>query len=264
LLVRCCHLGFPHPIWRHGALIGSEELFSLSLEYSEEQKILTVEVYGNCKEVHAWATLSKVLSVTIKMLSEFPGLPCNPAFLCPRHEKEENWMPIVKHWQARPGSRLIKEGDVCRACPNREAGKEFLAVALQVVEFSDKEFFDEQLREQFAEKAEEVDLEGRLPWPRSNREISTGQASVHMTRSNQIPADQPPNEADARSEVRTQRHEEMKKWVGVTSGSCLTVFAAFLGTDTGGPLLWGVFLGSGMLLLGVLFVLMVRERETTR
>lgn len=68
---------------------GAEErLFSLTLEYSEEDKILKVQVNGRRNEVHAWATLSKVLSVTIKMLSEFPGLPCQPEFLCPRHEKK--------------------------------------------------------------------------------------------------------------------------------------------------------------------------------
>ncbi|CAM9711168.1 unnamed protein product, partial [Sphacelaria rigidula] len=89
LLARCCQLGFPHPFWRFGALMvgkGKEEgLFSLSLEYSEEEKVLTVEVYGGCEEVHAWAALSKVLSVTIKMLSEFPGLPCEMMFFCPLH-----------------------------------------------------------------------------------------------------------------------------------------------------------------------------------
>lgn len=92
LLARCCHLGYPHPFWRYGALVvgaGAEErLFSLTLEYSEEDKILNVQVNGRHSEVHAWATLSKVLSVTIKMLSEFPGLPCQLEFLCPRHEKK--------------------------------------------------------------------------------------------------------------------------------------------------------------------------------
>lgn len=90
LLARCCRLGFPYPFWRYGALIvggGAEEgLFSLSLEYCEKKKILTVEVDGGCIEVHAWAALSKVLSVTIKMLSEFPGLPCQPTFFCPLHK----------------------------------------------------------------------------------------------------------------------------------------------------------------------------------
>lgn len=87
LLARCCHLGYPYPFWRYGALIvgkGTEGgFFSLSLEYSEKNKILAVEVFGGCKEVHAWGALSKVLSVTIKMLSEFPGLPCKTTFYCP-------------------------------------------------------------------------------------------------------------------------------------------------------------------------------------
>ncbi|CAB1118451.1 unnamed protein product [Ectocarpus sp. CCAP 1310/34] len=39
-------------------------------------KILATEVFGGCEEVHPWAALSKFLSVTIKMLSEFPGLQC--------------------------------------------------------------------------------------------------------------------------------------------------------------------------------------------
>lgn len=96
LLARCCHLGFPYPFWRYGALItgeGAEEgLFSLRVEYSEESKILVVEAYGGCKEVYVWAALSKVLSVVVKMLSEFPGLPCQPLFFCPRHKAKR--MPI--------------------------------------------------------------------------------------------------------------------------------------------------------------------------
>lgn len=97
LIARCCHLGFPYPFWRYGALIvgeGAEEgLFSLSLEYSENNNTLTVEGYGGREEVHAWSALSKVLSVTMKMLAEFPGLPCNPLFFCPRHE--DKGMPIT-------------------------------------------------------------------------------------------------------------------------------------------------------------------------
>ncbi|CAN0172863.1 unnamed protein product [Ectocarpus sp. 8 AP-2014] len=63
LLARYCHLGLPYPFWRYGALIvgdgAEEELFSLSLEYSETDKILTVEAFGGCTEVFAWAALSK-------------------------------------------------------------------------------------------------------------------------------------------------------------------------------------------------------------
>ncbi|CAM9463443.1 unnamed protein product [Ectocarpus sp. 12 AP-2014] len=96
LLARCCHLGYPYPFWRYGALIvgnGAEKgLFSLSLEYSEEDMILALNVFGGCGEVHAWAALSKVLSVMIKMLSEFPGLPCEVMFFCPQHKTKG--MPI--------------------------------------------------------------------------------------------------------------------------------------------------------------------------
>ncbi|CAM9937961.1 unnamed protein product, partial [Ectocarpus fasciculatus] len=97
LLARCCHLGYPHPFWRYGALIvgggdGKRRLFSLSIEYSEEGNILTLEVFGGSAEVHAWAALSTVLSVTIKMLSEFPGLPCELMFFCPQHKTKG--MPI--------------------------------------------------------------------------------------------------------------------------------------------------------------------------
>lgn len=96
LLARCCYLGLPHPFWRYGALIvgadGEEGKFSLSLDYSDTNNILTVEVYGGSQEVHAWAALSKVLSAMIKMLAEFPGLPCEPIFYCPLHK--DRGMPI--------------------------------------------------------------------------------------------------------------------------------------------------------------------------
>ena len=96
LLARCCHLGFPFPYWRYGALIvgdsAEEGLFSMSLGYAEDSKILTVEAYGGCKEFHVWRALSKVLSVMIKMLAEFPGLPCQATFCCPLHKTKG--MPI--------------------------------------------------------------------------------------------------------------------------------------------------------------------------
>lgn len=110
LLARCCHLGFPHPFWRYGALVmgaGAEEgKFSLTLEYSEEDKTLKVQVNGRCNEVHAWATLSRVLSVTIKMLSEFPGLPCQLEFLCPRHEDKS--MRVLKADKVSSPFRCVK------------------------------------------------------------------------------------------------------------------------------------------------------------
>ncbi|CAN0447528.1 unnamed protein product, partial [Ectocarpus fasciculatus] len=143
-----CHLGLPYPFWRYGALIvgdGAEEgLFSLSLQYSEKRKILTVEVSGGRTEVFAWAALSNVLSVTIKMLSEFPGLPCRTAFFCPLHKT--NRMKI-RTADAKPGSCLVGESDFCKLCQDRAAGLGLVAVALQVVEFSDEEFFDARLRE---------------------------------------------------------------------------------------------------------------------
>lgn len=84
LLARCCRLGFPYPFWRYGALIvgkGAEEgLFSLTLDYSDKNNMLTVEVYGGCTEVHPWVALSKVLSVAIKMLAEFPGFHASRSF----------------------------------------------------------------------------------------------------------------------------------------------------------------------------------------
>ena len=64
----------------------------MSLGYAEDSKILTVEAYGGCKEVHVWRALSKVLSVMIKMLAEFPGLPCQAKFCCPLHKTKG--MPI--------------------------------------------------------------------------------------------------------------------------------------------------------------------------
>ncbi|CAN0226439.1 unnamed protein product, partial [Ectocarpus fasciculatus] len=151
LLARCCHLGYPYPFWRYGALIvgdgvGKRRLFSLSLEYSEEDNVLTLEVFGGCEEVHAWAALSNVLSVMIKMLSEFPGLPCELLFFCPQHRAKG--MPI-RTKDARPGSCLLEESYFCQLCQDREAGIDLLAAALQVVEFSDEEFFNEPLREQF-------------------------------------------------------------------------------------------------------------------
>lgn len=60
----------------------------------------------------------------------------------------------------------MEESYVCPLCQNRDAGKEVLAVALQNVEFSDEEFLDARLREQFAENADQVAL-----WPGSNFEV---------------------------------------------------------------------------------------------
>lgn len=258
LLARCCHLGYPYPVWRYGAFVvgndDDEGSFSLGLEYTGHTNTLTIEVYGRCGEVGAWATLSTVLSLMIKMLSEFPGLPCEPTFYCPQHTDKGmlihradvccSWLRVLfgiflstpnrqgsisnmcddsrilgsllhvsptfvwscwlslmdrccfwvvsakwktstsirETWyeqsttmgtprlllfgQARPGSSLTDGSVFCPLCPRRQAGGEdLLAVALQVVAFSDTEFFVEQLRQQFAEK---VALQGDAPWPGSN------------------------------------------------------------------------------------------------
>lgn len=67
--------------------------------------------------------------------------------------------------QARPGSRLVEQGHFCPLCPDRTAGNNLLGVALQVVEYSDTKFSDEQLREQFADNAKRVARQGRALWP---------------------------------------------------------------------------------------------------
>ncbi|CAM9300401.1 unnamed protein product [Ectocarpus sp. 12 AP-2014] len=262
LLARCCHLGVPYPFWRYGALIvgkGAEErMFSLSLEYSEERKILTVEVSGGRTEVFPWAALSKVLSVTIKMLSEFPGLPCGTTFFCPLHKT--NRMKIRTR-DARPGSCLVGESDFCKICQDRAAGLDLLAVALQVVEFSDEEFFDERLREQFAEK---MALQGCASWLGSISKVS-GSAPVHISPSGQAPAQtssssQAPAETSSSSQgSRTPWYQDVKTWVATASVACLTVFGVCHAEEDDDPRLWGVFLGLGMLLVGVEFGLIARE-----
>ncbi|CAM9610550.1 unnamed protein product [Ectocarpus sp. 6 AP-2014] len=264
LLARCCHLGLPYPFWRYGALIvgkGAEErMFSLSLEYSEARKILTVEVSGGHTEVFAWAALSKVLSVTIKMLSEFPGLPCGTTFFCPLHKT--NGMKI-RTKDARPGSSLVGESDFCKLCQDRSAAVGLVAVALQVVEFSDEKFFDEQLREQFAGK---VALQGCASWPGSNSEVS-GPAPVHISPSGQAPAQ---TSSSSQACTTLSKHEgtssgsrpwyqDVKTFVGAASLACIAVFGVFHDEEDDDPRLWGVFLGLGMLLVGVEFGLIARE-----
>lgn len=81
------------------------------------------------------------------------------------------WQCIGSCWQAQPGSRLVEESYFCPLCQDRAAGIDLLAVALQVVKFSDDEFFDAQLRQQFAENAEKVALQNRALWPGSKSEV---------------------------------------------------------------------------------------------
>lgn len=47
--------------------------------------------------------------------------------------------------------------------------------------------------------------------------------------------------------------------VGAASVACLTVFGVFAAKEDDDPRLWGVFLGFGMLLIGVEFALIARE-----
>ncbi|CAM9521530.1 unnamed protein product [Ectocarpus sp. 12 AP-2014] len=190
LLARCCHLGYPYPFWRYGAFIvgnrAEKGSFSLSLDYSQHDNMLKVEVLGGRNEVHAWAALSKVLSVIIKMLSEFPGLPCEPLFFCPQHKTKG--MPIKKT-DAPAGSGLVEESYFCPLCQDREAGIDLLAAALQVVEFSDEEFFDEPLRQKFAENAEKVARQGSASQQGSNFEGGvSGSASSDISPSSRAPA----------------------------------------------------------------------------
>ncbi|CAN0524420.1 unnamed protein product, partial [Ectocarpus sp. 12 AP-2014] len=104
------------------------------------------------------------------MLSEFPGLPCQLEFLCPRHEDKS--MRVLKANNARPGSRLVEEGNFCPVCPDRTAGNDLLGAALHVVEYSDTEFSDAQLRKRFADNAKRVARQGRALWPASVTEVS--------------------------------------------------------------------------------------------
>eukprot|EP00903_Cladosiphon_okamuranus_P006504 g6358.t1 len=186
LLARCCYLGLPYPFWRHGALIVGEDdeegRFSLSLEYSEQSNTLTVKVYGGHGEVYVWGALSKVLSVLIKMLAEFPGLPCEPIFFCPLHEKKGMW---IRTKNARPGSPLVDEHSFCKLCAEKKAATGLLAVALQVVEFSDDKFFDSELCQQFAELRQQFETTENVAWwPGSNMETSstspTGPGGEHV------------------------------------------------------------------------------------
>ncbi|CAM9963869.1 unnamed protein product [Ectocarpus sp. 12 AP-2014] len=280
LLARCCRLGVPYPFWRYGALIvgnkAEEGLFSLSLDYSEHDNMLKVEVLGGGDEVHAWAALSKVLSVMIKMLSEFPGLPCEPIFFCPQHKTKG--MPI-RTTHAPAGSSLVKESYFCPLCQDREAGVDLLAAALQVVEFSDEEFFDEPLRQKFADIAKKVAREGCASRQGSNSEGGvSGSASCDIIPSSQAPAptrssNHAPVQTGSSSQAPTQSsptgqvvsgtpwYQDVKTFVGAASVACLTVFGVFAAKEDDDPRLWGVFLGVGMLLIGAEFFLIAREHK---
>ncbi|CAM9927172.1 unnamed protein product [Laminaria digitata] len=279
LLARCCRLGYPCTFWRHGALVvgdGAEEgLFLLSLEYSEEKKILRVEVYGGCKKVDAWAALSKVLSVTIRMRSEYPGLPWTPRFFCPRHENEGKYMSIRETDDAQPGSRLVEEVYICSLCKGYAACKNLMQVALPVVDFSDTEFFDTQLRDRFAENDRKVALQDGAPWPGSNFKVGAlSPICIGFSRANRLMPFSLPNcftlaqsaAGPASTQIgpgnqdsRTPWFQDVNKWIGIANVACLSVFGVFAAQEDDDARLWGVFLGLGMLLLGVDIVVIVRE-----
>ncbi|CAN0383999.1 unnamed protein product, partial [Ectocarpus fasciculatus] len=127
-------------------------------------------------------------------------------------------------------------------------------VALQVVGFSDEKFFDAQLREQFAENAEKVVLQGCSSWPGRNSEVS-GPAPVPISPSSRAPAQTSPSNQGS----QTLWYQDVKTLVGAASVACLTVFGVFHAEEDDDPRLWGVFLGVGMLLIGVEFGLIAKE-----
>ncbi|CAN0154525.1 unnamed protein product [Ectocarpus fasciculatus] len=182
----------------------------------------------------------------------------------------------IRTTNARPGSRLVGESDFCRLCQDRAAALDLLAVALQVVEFSDEEFFDAQLRKQFAENAEKVALQGCSSWPGRNSEVS-GSAPVHISPSSQAPEQtnssnqapahiSPSSRAPAQTSPsnqgsRTPWYQDVKTWVAAASGACLTVFGVFAAKEDDDARIWGVFLGVGMLLIGLELLLIAREHK---
>lgn len=54
-------------------------------------------------------------------------------------------------------------------------------------------------------------------------------------------------------------YQDLRTWVGAASVACLTVFGVFAAKEDDDSRLWGVFLGVGMLLLGLELVLIARE-----
>lgn len=62
-------------------------------------------------------------------------------------------------------------------------------------------------------------------------------------------------------DARTPWYQDLRTWVGAASVACLTVFGVFADKGDDDPRLWGVFLGVGMLLLGVEFFLVARQHK---
>ncbi|CAN0298793.1 unnamed protein product [Ectocarpus fasciculatus] len=58
---------------------------------------------------------------------------------------------------------------------------------------------------------------------------------------------------------RTPWYQDVKALIAAASVACLTVFGVFHAEEDNDPRLWGVFLGVGMLLIGVEFGLIARE-----
>lgn len=92
VLTKCCTLSPPTRFWRFGVLLrgslavgGMDGRFYLLIEYSEGQKELTMEAYGDETSVAPWAVLSYAMSVMLRMTAQFPGLPYEGALRCPEH-----------------------------------------------------------------------------------------------------------------------------------------------------------------------------------
>eukprot|EP00752_Nemacystus_decipiens_P014355 g12771.t2 len=213
---------------------GEEGLFSMSLGYSEDSNTLTVEVFGGCREVHAWRALSKVLSVMIKMLEKFPGLPCQATFCCPLHKTKS--MPI-RTTDARPGSRLVEASYFCPLCQDRAAGVDFLAVALQVVEFSDEKFFDAELCRGFAENAENMALRGRALWPGANFEVP---APNHISLSDEVSA---PDHTSV-GHQNEALFGALEQAFTIMATACFAAFGGLVSVST--AKLWAPFLAFGL------------------
>lgn len=99
LLTQCCRLGASDLFWRFGVLIQSGELFSVILEYDEDEDTLVgklcVEVFGDCSTADPWAAISACLSVVMHMLSEFPGMDVDAEVDCQNDQHtEESGIPI--------------------------------------------------------------------------------------------------------------------------------------------------------------------------
>lgn len=89
LLSTCCRLGSCKPFWRYGVLIQSGTLFSVILEYLENDDSLvgelTLESFGDPKTAGPWLAMSACLSVLVEMMSQFPGVEVEAKLECLLH-----------------------------------------------------------------------------------------------------------------------------------------------------------------------------------